>query len=92
MRRGRSVSDPRVQWPEPNNRYALQFRRQKKNQTVSTKEQHTHIYSHKKRKEKMKCRVNDVDLKVGGRMGSACHGNVGVIGQIQKEKKKKKSH
>lgn len=38
----------------------------------------------------MKCRANGVDLQVGGRMGSVCHGNVGVRGELQKEKKVKK--
>lgn len=40
----------------------------------------------------MKCMVNEVDPQVSGRMGSVCHGSVGVTGEIQKEKEKKKSH
>lgn len=34
--------------------------------------------------------VNEVDPQVSGRMGSVCHGSVGVTGEIQKEKEKKK--
>lgn len=64
-----------------------------KNLTVSAKEQRTHIDPHKKKEKKMnECRVNEVDLQVGGRMGSVCHGNVGVRGEIQKEKRGGKSH
>lgn len=35
--------------------------------------------------------VIGVDLWVGGRMGSVCHGNVGVRGEIQKEKGEKEA-
>lgn len=38
----------------------------------------------------MKCTVNEVDPQVSGRMGSVCHGSVGVRREIQKEKGKKK--
>lgn len=37
----------------------------------------------------MKCTVNEFEPQVGGWMGPVCHGNVGVRGEIQKEKKKK---